>query len=84
MNSVRFCAFMSVLTKIILGPLVIVALIYMLIGITLSWIIKQLFWVPHRFQHGIIVAGGWANTSDIRKLTETLWQPYILSDTCLH
>lgn len=37
----------------------------MLIGITLSWIIKQLFWVPHRFRYGIIVAGGWANTADI-------------------
>ncbi|KIK41114.1 hypothetical protein CY34DRAFT_226853 [Suillus luteus UH-Slu-Lm8-n1] len=48
-----------------LGPLVIVALIYMLIGITLSWIIKQFFWVPHRFRHGILVAGGWANTADI-------------------
>ncbi|KAG2755100.1 hypothetical protein P692DRAFT_20649253, partial [Suillus brevipes Sb2] len=48
-----------------LGLLVIIALIYMLIGITLSWIIKQLFWVPSRFRHGIIVAGGWANTADI-------------------
>ncbi|KAG1781143.1 auxin efflux carrier [Suillus placidus] len=48
-----------------LGPLVIVALIYMLIGVTLSWIIKQLFWVPHRFRHGILVAGGWANIGDI-------------------
>ncbi|KAG2130707.1 auxin efflux carrier [Suillus clintonianus] len=48
-----------------LGPLVIVALVYMLIGIILSWIIKQLFWVPHRFRHGILVAGGWANIGDI-------------------
>ncbi|KAG2343472.1 auxin efflux carrier [Suillus weaverae] len=48
-----------------LGPLVIVALIYMLIGVTLSCIIKQLFWVPHRFRHGILVAGGWANIGDI-------------------
>ncbi|KAG2367632.1 auxin efflux carrier [Suillus spraguei] len=48
-----------------LGPLVLLAVIYMLIGITLSWIIKQLFWVPHRFRYGIIVAGGWANVGDI-------------------
>ncbi|KAG2036431.1 auxin efflux carrier [Suillus americanus] len=48
-----------------LGPLILVALIYMLIGITLSWIIKQLFWVPHRFRHGILVAGGWANIGDV-------------------
>ncbi|KAG2052187.1 auxin efflux carrier [Suillus hirtellus] len=48
-----------------LGPLVIIAVIYMLIGITLSWIIKQLFWVPHRFRYGILMAGGWANLGDI-------------------
>lgn len=48
-----------------LGPLVIIAVIYMLIGMTLSWIIKQLFWVPHRFRYGILMAGGWANVSDI-------------------
>ncbi|KAG2098720.1 auxin efflux carrier [Suillus discolor] len=48
-----------------LGPLVIIAVINMLIGMTLSWIIKQLFWVPHRFRYGILMVGGWANTSDI-------------------
>ncbi|KAG2074514.1 auxin efflux carrier [Suillus decipiens] len=48
-----------------LGPLVLLAVTYMLIGITLSWIIKQLFWVPHRFRYGIVVAGGWANVGDI-------------------
>ncbi|KAG1816976.1 auxin efflux carrier [Suillus variegatus] len=48
-----------------LGPLVIIAVIYMLIGVTLSWIIKQLFWVPHRFRYGILMAGGWANLGDI-------------------
>jgi predicted permease len=58
------------------GPLVLIALIYMLIGITLSWIIKQLFWVPHRFRHGILVAGGWANIGDIRELTEPLCRTF--------
>ncbi|KAG2136366.1 auxin efflux carrier [Suillus bovinus] len=48
-----------------LGPLFIVALLYMLFGIILSWTIKQLFWVPHKFRHGILVAGGWANIGDI-------------------
>lgn len=48
-----------------LGPLVIIAVMNMLIGITLSWIIKQLFWVPHRFRYGILMVGGWGNTSDI-------------------
>ncbi|KAI6121158.1 auxin efflux carrier [Pisolithus sp. B1] len=35
------------------------------IGIALSWLIKQIFWVPHRFRYGIIIAGGWANVGDI-------------------
>ncbi|KAG1817858.1 auxin efflux carrier [Suillus variegatus] len=48
-----------------LGPLVIIAVMNMLIGMTLSWIIKQLFWVPHRFRYGILMVGGWGNTSDI-------------------
>ncbi|KAG1817863.1 auxin efflux carrier [Suillus variegatus] len=48
-----------------LGPLVIIAVMNMLIGMTLSWIIKQLFWVPHRFRYGILMVGGWENTSDI-------------------
>ena len=29
--------------------------------------VKQFFWVPHRFRHGILVAGGWGNTGDIRE-----------------
>ncbi|KAF9218916.1 hypothetical protein BS17DRAFT_477470 [Gyrodon lividus] len=49
----------------VLGPLIFVALLYEAIGITISWIIKQLFWVPHRFRHGILVAGGWGNVGDI-------------------
>ncbi|TFK48082.1 auxin efflux carrier [Heliocybe sulcata] len=48
-----------------LGPLVFVAILYEVIGIVMAWIIKQFFWVPHRFRHGIIVAGGWANYGDI-------------------
>ncbi|KAG1730938.1 auxin efflux carrier [Suillus paluster] len=48
-----------------LGPLVLIALIYMLIGTLISWIIKQLFWVPHRFRYGILAAGAWGNIGDI-------------------
>ncbi|KAI6038551.1 auxin efflux carrier [Pisolithus marmoratus] len=48
-----------------LGPLVLVALSYEVIGIVLSWFIKQIFWVPHRFRYGILIAGGWANVGDI-------------------
>ncbi|KII83930.1 hypothetical protein PLICRDRAFT_118835 [Plicaturopsis crispa FD-325 SS-3] len=48
-----------------LGPLVLVAILYELIGITIAWIVKQLFWVPHRFRYGILTAGGWGNYGDI-------------------
>ncbi|KIM54956.1 hypothetical protein SCLCIDRAFT_1221571 [Scleroderma citrinum Foug A] len=48
-----------------LGPLFLVAILYEAIGLIMSWIIKQLFWVPHRFRYGLLVAGGWANTGDI-------------------
>ncbi|RDB16541.1 hypothetical protein Hypma_002707 [Hypsizygus marmoreus] len=48
-----------------LGPLVLVALLYEALGIAMAWIIKQFFWVPHRFRYGILVAGGWANVGHI-------------------
>lgn len=35
-------------------------------GLLLAWIVKQFFWVPHRFRYGILVAGGWGNYGDIR------------------
>jgi predicted permease len=47
------------------GPLVLVAVIYEVIGIATAWLIKQMFWVPHRFRFGILVAGGWGNYGDI-------------------
>ncbi|THV01915.1 hypothetical protein K435DRAFT_654419 [Dendrothele bispora CBS 962.96] len=48
-----------------LGPLVLVALIYEGIGVAMAWVVKQIFWVPHRFRYGILVAGGWGNVGDI-------------------
>ncbi|GLB38694.1 putative auxin efflux carrier [Lyophyllum shimeji] len=48
-----------------LGPLVLVAVLYEALGILMAWITKQLFWVPHRFRYGILVAGGWGNVGDI-------------------
>jgi predicted permease len=44
-----------------LGPLVLVGIIYEIMGIVVAWIVKQLFWVPHRFRFGLLVAGGWSN-----------------------
>ncbi|KAG2117557.1 hypothetical protein BD769DRAFT_1484543 [Suillus cothurnatus] len=48
-----------------LGPLIVIAIIYMTIGFALSLFIKQFFWVPYRFRYGIFVAGGWASSCDI-------------------
>jgi hypothetical protein len=49
------------------GPLVLVAVLYELIGMVIALLVKQFFWVPHRFRYGIIVAGGWGNWGDIRE-----------------
>ncbi|KAJ7471569.1 auxin efflux carrier transmembrane protein [Mycena galericulata] len=48
-----------------LGPLVLVAFIYEGMGLILAWLVSQVFWVPHRFRWGILVAGGWSNYGDI-------------------
>ncbi|KAJ7246980.1 auxin efflux carrier transmembrane protein [Mycena rebaudengoi] len=48
-----------------LGPLVLVALIYEALSILMAWVVSQIFWVPHRFRWGILVAGGWSNYGDI-------------------
>lgn len=49
------------------GPLIVVALLYEAMGMVMAYLIKQFFWVPHRFRYGILVAGGWANVGDIRE-----------------
>ncbi|KAF8206071.1 auxin efflux carrier [Mycena galopus ATCC 62051] len=48
-----------------LGPLVLVALLYEGMGIVLAWLVSQIYWVPHRFRWGMLVAGGWSNYGDI-------------------
>ncbi|KAF8632376.1 hypothetical protein AX15_001909 [Amanita polypyramis BW_CC] len=48
-----------------LGPLIMLAVIYELIGVIIAWVIAQFFWVPHRFRYGMLVAGGWSNVGDI-------------------
>ena len=50
-----------------LGPLFLVAFVYEGLGLLLAWTVKQFFWVPHRFRHGIVMAGGWSNYADLRK-----------------
>jgi predicted permease len=45
---------------------VLVALLYIIIGAVLAALVRTFFWVPHRFRHGILVAGGYSNWGDIR------------------
>ncbi|KAK0443601.1 auxin efflux carrier [Armillaria borealis] len=48
-----------------LGPLLLICVIYQALSVGIAWLTKHLFWVPHRFRYGILVAGGWANYGDI-------------------
>ncbi|KAH9069634.1 auxin efflux carrier [Lactarius deliciosus] len=48
-----------------LAPLTVVGLLYGVVGGAMAWIIKQFFWVPHRFRYGILAAGIWGNFGDI-------------------
>lgn len=54
------------------GPLLLVSVTYEILGIALAWLVKQFFWVPHRFRYGILVAGGWNNVGDIRTLPQLI------------
>jgi predicted permease len=49
-----------------LAPIVLIAVLYQILGGVVAWIVTQLFWVPHRFRWGILVAGVWGNVGDIR------------------
>ncbi|KAK0203453.1 auxin efflux carrier [Desarmillaria ectypa] len=49
----------------VLGPLFAIGAIYQFMGIGLAWLIKQFFWVPHRFRYSMLAAGGWGNYGDI-------------------
>ncbi|KAH8983633.1 auxin efflux carrier [Lactarius akahatsu] len=48
-----------------LAPLTVVGLLYGVVGGAMAWIIKQFFWVPHRFRYGILAAGIWGNFGDM-------------------
>ncbi|KAH9963613.1 auxin efflux carrier [Russula dissimulans] len=48
-----------------LAPLTVLGLIYGIFGMAMAWVIRLVFWVPHRFRYGILAAGGWANYGDI-------------------
>jgi auxin efflux carrier family protein len=37
-----------------LAPLTVIGLLYGIAGAAMAWIIRLLFWVPHRFRYGIL------------------------------
>ena len=54
-----------------LGPIVAIAFLYEAIGLLMAWLVKQFFWLPHRFRYGILCAGAVSNYSDIRVYIQT-------------
>ncbi|KAG8981454.1 Protein M3 [Tulasnella sp. JGI-2019a] len=48
-----------------LGPLLLIGFVYQGLGLCFALIIRQFFWVPHRFRYGILAAGTWGNWGDI-------------------
>jgi predicted permease len=56
------------------GPLITMGFIYHLIGLLISLVIREIFWVPHRFRSGVIAAGVWSNFGDIRESIKTVSQ----------
>ncbi|KAG8898087.1 Protein M3, partial [Tulasnella sp. 403] len=48
-----------------LGPLVLIGTLYQILGLLLAFLVRQFFWVPHRFRYGILAAGTWGNWGDI-------------------
>lgn len=48
-----------------LGPLITIGCIYQGLGLFMALIIREFFWVPHRFRNGLLAAGIWANYGDV-------------------
>ncbi|CED85262.1 Auxin efflux carrier [Phaffia rhodozyma] len=48
-----------------LGPLIMSAVLYELIGLVFSLIIREIFWVPRNFQWGILMAGTLSNWGNL-------------------
>lgn len=53
------------------GPLILIGSLYQGLGFLLAFLVRQFFWVPHRFRYGILAAGTWGNWGDIRTSLST-------------
>ena len=47
----------------------VIGVFYGLTGALMAWAIRFFFWVPHRFRYGILAAGFWGNSGDMRMCT---------------
>lgn len=50
-----------------IGPLALVAVIYIIIGTTIGYVIRELFYVPRNFWQGVVVANGLSNWGNLRE-----------------
>lgn len=41
-----------------IGPLLMTAIFYEVCGLIMAFLIREVFWVPHNFQYGILIIGG--------------------------
>ena len=48
-----------------LGPIVLVAVVYLGISLVLTFLLRSFTRVPDNFHYGIIAAGGWSNWGDL-------------------
>jgi len=49
-----------------IGPLALLAIVYILIGLLCGLVIREVCYVPRNFWQGIVVAGGLSNWSSLR------------------
>lgn len=49
-----------------IGPLVLLATVYILIGLLFGLVIREVFYVPRNFWQGVVVASGLSNWTSMR------------------
>ena len=50
-----------------IGPLLVLAFTYQILGLIFGMVIREIFWVPRNFWQGIVVMCGMNNWSNLRK-----------------
>ena len=50
-----------------IGPLLVLAFTYQILGLIFGMVVREIFWVPRNFWQGIVVMCGMNNWSNLRK-----------------